>query len=67
MKTTQPTPESTNDAMIAAPFHGYSVPACSKANTSRIEAPRDVNAPRKSTLRQALSETSVLKKRAGPG
>jgi hypothetical protein len=67
MKTNQPTPERTNDAMIAAPFHGYSMPACSKANTSRMEAPSEVNAPRKSTRRQAFSETRVLKKRAGPG
>lgn len=66
-KMTQRIPDSTKDAMMGALSHGYSTPACSSAKTNRMEAARDVNAPRKSTRFQAFSDRRVLKKRAGPG
>jgi hypothetical protein len=46
IKTTQKTPESTKDTMIGALLHGYSTPACSRANTSKMEAASEANAPR---------------------
>jgi hypothetical protein len=60
MKMIQPIPERTNGAMIGALLQGYSRPACSKAKTSKMEAAKETNAPRKSMRLHAFSETRVL-------
>jgi hypothetical protein len=44
--TIQKIPDSAKDAMMPALLQGYSTPACSRANTRRMEAASEANAPR---------------------